>query len=247
MKRSQEVETASNQHAETRFVIFSVARSGTSFLTTSLRSHPEILCHGEALLPRHFHKHVHGSARSALSKEEVENDPLNFLYKLFELSDGCRAVGCKVFRGHSTDIHFDILKDPGIRKIVLHRENHLASYASLLMARKTGKWNSKRPSVSQDKVTFVADEFSKYSSRIRGFFNKIERESVGPTLFISYKDTIMKNDVQKVLDFLEVSREFETASRLVKMHGSEIIDRFENREEVLSCLREIGHEEWVYE
>ena len=31
---------------ETKFVLFSVPRSGTSYLITLLRSHEDVLCHG---------------------------------------------------------------------------------------------------------------------------------------------------------------------------------------------------------
>jgi hypothetical protein len=137
-------------YPQVRFVIFSVARSGTSFLTTSLRSHPEILCHGEALLPRHFHRHVRGSARAILSPEEIEARPLAALHRLFACNDGHRVVGCKIFRGHSKSAQGDILRDPEIAKIVLQRENCLASYSSLQLAKSTGKWNAQRKQVIRE-------------------------------------------------------------------------------------------------
>lgn len=232
----------------TRFIIFSMARSGTSWLTTSLRSHPEILCHGEALLPRHVPNHLFGTAKERLTAEMCEANPVGFLQELFSLNDGNPIVGCKVFPGHSKPAHNLLMEDESISKIVLRRENALASWSSLLIARATGRWNTSKQKVSQDvKAFFVTEDFEKFVQRGNVFFEKADRFIEGPRLDINYSDDVLDQRMQPILEFLGASTDFTTESNKKKMLSRSIIERYENPETVLTYLEQIGRPDWAYE
>lgn len=232
-----------------KFVVFSVARSGTSFLTTSLRSHPDILCHGEALLPRHIPKHLHGSARSRFTAADCENDPLGFFHELLKIDDGHIAVGCKVFRGHSPTVHNAILEDASIRKILLDRENRLASYSSGLIARETGRWSSRRSEGIEKlhRVSFDKSDFERYRNRVDGFFRKVARKQQGPSIRITYEENVLGESLAPIFHLLDVQEDVKTESPKKKQLGRSIWDRFSNPEDVLEYLNDIGKPLWAEE
>ncbi|MBU2980655.1 hypothetical protein KO498_02400 [Lentibacter algarum] len=233
-----------------RFIIFSMARSGTSWLTTALRSHPDILCHGEALLPRHFDRHIFGSAKAVLSAEMCERDPVAFLQALYSHNDGHAAVGCKVFPGHSKTAQAALLADQSIAKIVLKRENALAAWSSLLTARKTGRWNANVKEKGADissPVMFEPAKFEAYLKRRARFFRKIDRRLQGPRLNLTYATDIMQQRARPVLEFLGVPAEVTLSSDKRKMLGRSITERFENTEELAAYLKETGRAGWAYE
>jgi LPS sulfotransferase NodH len=231
-----------------RFIIFSLARSGTSWLVTSLRSHPDILCHGEALYPRHIPRQLFGSARDLLTAEMCEQDPVSYAYKLFEHSDGAAAVGFKVFPVHSPSAHRALLEDETISKIVLTRENTLATWSSLLVARLTGRWNTRNKGIQQEvKAGFDAEAFETFCKRGPRFYDKIDRLLAGPRLDITYAKDVMEQRSEPILEFLGVSAEHELSCIKQKMLGRSIVDRFEEPDMVRAYLDKIGKPEWAYE
>lgn len=231
-----------------RFIILAIARSGSSFLTTSLRSHPQVLCHGEVLLPRLFSKHVHGSARRILSAKECRKAPHDFVERLFELDDGCKAVGFKIFRAHNEEVRDSLLQNPDVRKIILRRNNILASYSSLELARKTGQWGTRRTGgIKPGQIFFDSKQFETYRKRTEGYYRKINHICSGPRMQITYEWNILSQNIRPVLDFLEVDPDVETRSRRRKMHGHLMLDRFLNPEAVVEHLDEIDHPEWITE
>lgn len=234
--------------ATTRFVIFSVARSGTSFLTTSLRSHPQILCHGEALLPRHIPRHIHGSAREVLTEEMCERDPAGLVRTLWEMNDDHPIVGFKVFAGHTPPLHIPLLQDEGIHKIVLKRDNALASWSSQQIARETGRWNARKEGSSIGATTtFLRREFDRYLNRRDKYFAKVDKQCRGPRLDLSYAREIMDQDVSGVLEFLGADAAVETSSNKAKQLGRNVLDRFDNPDEVRAYLEETGRMDWAEE
>lgn len=232
-----------------KFIVFSLARSGTSFLTTSLRSHNDILCHGEALLPRHFEKHVFGPARTALSQKMVEDDPVGFVENLWTHSDGHQAIGFKVFRGHSPDAHPTLLADNSITKIVLQRENCLASFSSGQIARVSGKWGSKRPTDTERKETvpFHSDQFDKYRQRTEAYYHNILTTAQGPLIRITYRDNILNQNLAPVVGFLGLDNSIEMTSTKAKQLTHKITERFDEPDAVLAHLKKIGRLDWAEE
>lgn len=232
----------------TRFVIFSVARSGTSFLTTSLRSHPQILCHGEALLPRHIPKHIHGSAREVLTEEICETDPERVVRTLWDMTDGHPIVGFKVFAGHTPRLHVPLLEDESIHKIVLRRDNALASWSSQQIARETGRWNARKEGASIGATTtFLRRDFERYLNRRDKFFAKVDKRCAGPRLDLTYAGDIMTQSMAPVIAFLGADETVETSTTKAKQLGRNVLDRFDNPDEVRTFLDETGRADWAYE
>ena len=233
---------------ETKFVLFSVPRSGTSYLITLLRSHEDVLCHGEALLPRHFDNHIKGSAQIVLSQEECENDPITFANRLFKIHDSHKVVGYKVFEGHSPSAHPSLAENADIKKIILQRDNALASYSSRLVAAKSGVWNSsKKMDLDDVKVTFKEDAFENYLNTIDAYFARIREMCKGDVLELRYAENILQQNTDPVFDFLGLENFESATSGLKKQLSADVLDRFENTADVQRFLDKIGHPEWATE
>lgn len=233
---------------DVKFIVFATARSGSSFLTTSLRSHPDILCHGEVMHPRLFARHVRGSVGDMLEPEQINSDPVAFANTILSVSDNNKAVGFKIFPTHAPQSHDELLGDETIRKIILKRHNLLAAFSSLRLARATGRWNAKKEGVApKATVPFIHDEFETYRQRVESYYRKIDDLCAGPRIDLSYEDHILAQDVSSALDFLDVDRSVEVSSPKKKLYGRGIAERFDNRSEVLDHLKAIGRSEWAYE
>ena len=132
--------TAQDGRRPVRFIILSESRSGSGLLVSMLRTHPNVICHGEAL---------HRKAVAALppldqtSLEERNSDLKGFVERMYafgEQNPECAAVGFKLFYYHKPLLLRRLIKDGGIRFIVLWRDDKLARYASRQIALKTGRW-----------------------------------------------------------------------------------------------------------
>ncbi|SLN68907.1 hypothetical protein [Roseisalinus antarcticus] len=232
----------------TRFVLFSTARSGSSWLVTALRSHPEILCHGEALAPGLVPRHLQGAARAVLTPEMCKADPLGFARRLLAMDEGHGAVGFKVFATQGPAAHAALLSDESLHKIVLRRENALAAWSSLLIARQTGRWNTRKAGIGAGTRTrFVRAEFDHYRTRRDAYFDRIDRQLRGPRLDLTYTGDIVTKNAAPVLDFLGVDRAFDTSTAMARILGPSILDRFENAADAAACLDEIGRPDWARE
>ena len=149
-----------------RFVIFSVARSGTTLLCSRLNSHPEILCHYELFAPNmisyapNFQK-IYGGDRE-ISREDLtsgkigidtvegrERSPESFIVKVWQHNFGHKAVGFKLIRGQNQNAVDLLVRDENVKKILLLRQNKIRCYISRLIVEKTGVW-----SISQDGLAY---------------------------------------------------------------------------------------------
>ncbi|MGR3484221.1 MAG: hypothetical protein ACU0BF_02670 [Paracoccaceae bacterium] len=236
-----------------RFVVLSAARSGTTVLTSSLDTHPDIYCHREAMRD--------GAATTIKAEfralHDVEamrrDDPAGLARALLAFSPGPRCVGFKLFRGQSAPALDAVMADPGVHKVVLERMNYLASYSSQLLARATGishargKRGQAYAEVEKPKVPFDAGRFKRrVTAKVRGFAAYRER-SVGPLMDLRY-DEIGPEAFSRVVSFLGLPpAELEVSFR--KMNDADILSRFrpEDHDTIRRTLDEIGHPEWVRE
>ena len=156
-----------------RFVIFSVARSGTTLLCSRLNSHPEILCHYELFAPNmisyapNFQK-IYGGDRE-ISREDLtsgrigidtvegrERSPESFIVKVWQHNFGHKAVGFKVIRGQNQNAVDLLVRDKNVKKILLLRQNKIRCYISRLIVEKTGVW-----SISKDGFAYKNGKIQK--------------------------------------------------------------------------------------
>lgn len=136
--------TDSEQTADAprRFVILAEARSGSGWLASLLKSHPACDCFDELFHP----EGVQGGRRvseAGVSVRERDADPPGFLDRLFETAlavPGVTHVGYKHIIGVAPEVLRRLLRERGLRVLLLIRRDRLAQYASLLTARRTGIW-----------------------------------------------------------------------------------------------------------
>ncbi len=198
----------------TKFVILNAPRTGSNYLCTLLDSHPEVLCHHEI-----FNPHVVGVARHLQNtsfrlgtREEREGDPVEFLGRVWERTEGRRAVGFKLCWKQNEAIFDAVLTDPGIRKIVLKRKNRIKSYVSLLLARQTGEWvvydDLAAPS-ARPKVLVDESDLRSHIALNEGYYGEIESALTQPGNlghFLNYEDLFENASLCAALEFLNVTQ-----------------------------------------
>ncbi|WP_147393063.1 sulfotransferase [Paracoccus siganidrum] len=235
----------------TRFVVLSNARSGTSLLTATLGSHPQVMCHGEI-----FHRkpatHLKGSF-SGLTTDEVNEIRLDedaFVQRVFD-QGGFNAVGFKMWRDQSRSCCDKLLKHEGVKKIIYERENKLAQHSSNILAKKTGVWNipneTARSRVKRELIDFDKRWFVKFKKFQDDLFDYYRSSVVGDVLDVKFS-TIASGDFSRVLAFLAVDH-VDLEPKKARMHSANILSRYkpEYHDEIMETLEEIGHPEWVSE
>ncbi|WP_148044829.1 hypothetical protein [Paracoccus pantotrophus] len=236
-----------------KFVILSDAHSGTSLLTATLNSHPEIICHGEIFHPDPKDYHI------KVPKEEIdpqrllalrEQDAQKFVELVYD-RQGVNAVGFKMWRSQNARCCDELLEDQGISKIIYERKNVLAKFSSMLLAKETGVWNinpgAARPKSLDKRLVFNASQFINYFKKHEDLFQLYRNSSKGRTLEISYLD-IVDSGFSSVLEFIDVSN-MNLAPKKEKLHGSSIMDRFreDDHDAIVETLNKLNRPEWVLE
>lgn len=237
------------------FVIVSNARSGTSLVTSTLRFHPEVYCHGEIFHPK-IEVHLLPEARERIDVSRRESDPTGFAREVLGFAvDGHRVVGFKMWRPQAPEACDDLLADGGVRKIILERVNRLASYSSAGLARKTGVWNvgpTPDPEVLQRarsaSVRFDGAAFRQHVDRQDQLFAYYRSHAKGPVLNILYTDLVKPDGMRPILSFLGV-RDGAIEKKKSQLHSSNILERFDSssRPEIMRTLDMIGHPDWAVE
>lgn len=232
-----------------RFVVLSLARSGTSLLTSTLHTHPAILCHGEIFHPSP-RWHLYGTLEH-LSEEEkraLQGQP-DFLDRVFDQDRP--LVGFKMWRSQNPAICDGLMADDSVAKIIYERENALAQYASGQLARATGVWNvSTLPKDLREKtpaLPFGPGAFAQFLAKRAETLALYRSLSRGKVLDLTYREVVTQG-FDRVLDFLGQPPMALTPQK-AKLHGSDILGRYapEVRQTILAQLEKIGHPEWITE
>ena len=131
---------------KTKFIITCAPRTGSTMLRMMLNSHPEIVCHGEAItlkrppnLGKKYQDYI-GKTSQELAQIRAEN-PVNFLYSYIWNKEyykaNSKAVGLKLkyrqLQEEFKEVFQAILEDKEIRIIHLTRRNLLKRYLSNLL------------------------------------------------------------------------------------------------------------------
>lgn len=235
----------------TRFVILSEARSGTSLLTETLNSHPEITCHGEVFHPDpawHFRGTMAEWSNDSLLKLRAEK--ATFLDRVFD-QPGATAVGFKMWRVQEPDECARLLADGSVSKIILERRNKLSQYSSMLLAHQTGIWNLSANSggkkLESAPLVFNARAFRKFIAYQTETFDYYRSQATGPTLNISFS-SLVQDGFDGVQDFLGVQRQpLDPQKR--RLHGTDILARFQQSDHaaIRAELNSLGQPGWVTE
>ena len=125
------------------FVVISAPRTGSNHLCSMLNledmvMHFELFRVGEIDFQTGSGAHLE---MMDLSPEERDRDPIEFLQKV-KAAEILPVVGFKLFPWQNDKLAETLIVDPSIRKVILHRENLLAMYASKRIAEQTNRYFS---------------------------------------------------------------------------------------------------------
>ena len=215
--------------AYTRFVILGMGRTGSNFLATSLRSHPDVLCYGELFNNEQTGKRLDWGIPSHRSRPPVvnlrDNNTETFINThLFGRKPGrIKAVGFKLFYYHAERppqaAIWEHLKADDIRIIHLRRNNLLDIYVSLQKAKINGEWSSQsgNKSVNTSAPLNLKPEAVQYAfDQIEGWQNTAA-ERFPDALEVAYEQLVSNYDAElgRISDYLNL-RPFAMQTPLVK-------------------------------
>jgi LPS sulfotransferase NodH len=228
----------------TKFAIFAFPRSGSTYLCSRLNAHPDILCHYEV-----FHPEAIGYARGAVEAlpelaaytlATRDADPAGFLKTVYANDMGKKAVGLKIFLGHSPEAHRLLLEDKSVRKILLRRST-LDAYVSMVIARQTGLYTSSMGESEQRRVPIEATGLIGFDNQIRAYFMDLEKKlyhSKQEYLTVSYDEIVSSEaGINKILEFIGVDRGSRDLVPFTERQNSDVIeDKVSNLHELVEDL-----------
>ena len=236
--------------AQRKFVILSVARSGTSLFTGSIHKHPDIYCHGEIFHPK-IHEHIRNEYTNQFGIALRDHDPLGFARSVLSFSPNGEIVGFKLWHGQCPGVCDALLADPSVSKIIIERENKLALFSSGQLARASGIWNS-QPGADISRLRGVQAGFSRqaffaFVRRTNNTFRHYRQEARGPVLNMSYTE-IARMEFEPVLKFLGASVLPVTAMKQ-RLHSADILSRYKEdcRGRILTALQRLDKLDWLRE
>jgi hypothetical protein len=238
-----------------RFVILTMVRSGSYMLASALNSHPEIVCYGELVKKNPLSEIDYLDFRDKypdadLYIERRLEKPVDFIERVLSFSGeqtGC--CGFKLMIPQNPEALEYVCSPDRFRKIVLYRENILASYASNLVARSTLQGVAfKGDEVRKEKVVFDPKGFGSFMKRRLRTFRTIRERLKNQSFFeIEYLVASTARGIGKTLLFLGFEPSDACTPGTIKRHHGPIVDRFENKKTVAKHMKEIGREGWLYE
>jgi hypothetical protein len=241
-----------------KFVIISVPRSGSNLVVGMLEQHPEIQCYPELFHPdKVYDRNVfaeHGL--SDLSREERDKEPLEFLDQVFQhkFKANTKATGFKMFPGQNDELMNLLMEEPGVKKIILERENLLRCYLSQKTAEESNVYfvREKDGITPEEKPMQVdVEDFLAYEEKTSSFFNTLKRKLDGSGqhyLEVQYIHLLEKEQQAELLDYLGVSPDTDLLKVVSKKQRTmELKDKIINYDEVGRHLSEMGRESYLNE
>lgn len=223
-----------------KFILIGHQRSGSTLIIGSLKKHPQAVTFGELLVEDQIGFNIKGYDNSCETLYQARKAfPIEFLnrYIFSSYPKETKTVGFKLFPDHLDNQHFKgvwdwVKQNQDVAIIFLSRRNKLASYASLLVAKKTKVFNISKDSqrttttVTMDKEECLA-EFKK-----REQYEAVVREHIAnhKVMDITYED--LSEDpyaiVTQVQEFLglDYSEPIITLKKKEIRPLSEVIDNY---------------------
>jgi len=225
--------------SHTCFVVLSWKRTGSNLLCGILHHHPEIVQHNElfnqidifSYHPKSLLRNEAGDTWSTLGRDLYPEAFLEHFWsgtqyvggQLEPINESFKAVGFKSFPDHWTDVRNEdvwqkcIMDDVRIKKIILHREDELAVYLSMMRAEKTGRYMTlqypKHLKLSIDPARFQAFVNNYRDTFRRKYRSAFEKQD---SFRVSYEQLI---DEQKFeADILPLLWEFLGVDTTVPLH-----------------------------
>jgi glycosyltransferase involved in cell wall biosynthesis/LPS sulfotransferase NodH len=230
-----------------KFVIFSHPRSGSNYLCSLLDSHPEILCHFELFHPdkAYYSLAVNDEEMHSYPLEKRDNNPGEFINKVFKSNMGRKAVGYKIFIWQSSEAHDILLNDRTVLKIMLSRKNVVQAFVSMKIAEKTGVFTQPiyepRPQGPQVKVNINVNDLMIFDHDIRNYLSNIKKtldDSGQRYLELYFEDLFNQDIVDSIFSFLGIVKgEHKLLSYTTKQNPKPLKEKVENLETLKQELK----------
>lgn len=234
---------------EKKFVVLTASRSGSTALIRALHQHPDVHAYGHPFFAQqHKRKWSKRYPDAAFDFDRFATAPVEFVNALLEQGHAaCR--GFKIWplptlAATRTAIEA-LCRDTSVRKIVLHRENELATYSSWRFAR--GARRGMEDAGQGDQIRFDAEDFDLHLKSRQKWFTWRDGLIGDDALHVPYTD-LMTTGIHRIAEDLGLAP-FQFLARTQKRNTHKILDRFvpEDRRIVLETLRNLGREGWVQE
>lgn len=240
------------QPITTRFIVLTAARSGSTALTRTLNSHPDVYCNGHPFFQNSKRiAAVRKEARAALDFTVRAQDPVKYAHNVLNFTTGPSVVGFKIWRGKDSGglVAINALgPDPSIKKVILNRTNILACQSSEGLVRlKKQMPDAFENREDHPKLDFDPQAFVKLTEYRAGIFDHYCKVAQHDVLEIPYAG-LMDTGIKAVAEFLGLS-EFTFKALTTKRYTNDIIGRYkpEHHDEIKRTLDQLGHPEWVNE
>lgn len=250
----------------TKFVIFTLPRTGSTLLSKSLNKHPEIFCDDEIFhfsFRGYFSSNQFRFLKIRLLPKKV-NYVINYPFTFFKLQgflnkyftnktgERFRARGFKLmyYQTFYTPGLIEYLKKNDVKVILLLRENILRNALSDLRARSTGIYHNQddnedlRSGLSKLNVDTQAlkqkmDDIVRQNKKLEDIVHDMDYIKIRYEDFADWNTTM-----NKIADFLHVSRQL-VAAGAKKLNPDALQDMIENYSEVESWLKTNNYAEFV--
>lgn len=240
------------------FVIIAMPRSGSTRLCDILGRHPAIACHLEIFHPNEVQAHLpRDTGLEIMDPAKRDADPKLFLDKFLAFNEDWfkdrQRHGFKVMldRNQLKAVTEVVTPDPRLKKIVLYRENLLASYASVAMALATGLWHRTNGADTGGeparKIAFDWDRFFAFAGEqflTRAAVEEALQRAHQPFLPIAYEETLTKRGMDRVWAFLNVPPIIDEGVYR-RTYERRLLDHFDDPEKVTLAARALGRPEWL--
>lgn len=241
--------------ALTRFVVLCQGRTGSNYLVRLLRSHREVVCHGELFHPQAIW--LAGEVRDPPHEAERlaarDADPVAFLERVYRAAPAASAVGFKLFPTHNDTVLDHVAGRRDVHRILLRRDNALAQYSSNLIADRTGIW-MRRPGTRANPVAvrFAEPKFLAFLEQRRLRAARLERAADpggpgrrAPLMRIEYRELFVQEAAGRLCEFLGIRSVPLRAEGIVRQNDPDILARFENPLDVRDCVIRLGRPDWL--
>jgi LPS sulfotransferase NodH len=213
-----------------KFVIITMARTGSNALADVLTQHADIHCDYEIYHP----KQIFTDGVFPGLPPVRDDDPVGFLDTVMDWNaerlPQKKIYGFKLFTNHCAPVLDAVMDDPGWRKIILRRRNTLDQFISREIARQSGAWSSSYRQKGAGKVQVDVKAFLAFHRATVSTFGSLEarlRRSGQTPLLLDYED-IAAARFDKVFDFLGVQAAPGAAPILTKQNARRTADKVSN-------------------
>ena len=228
---------------QSNFIVVGQMRNGSSYLCSSLSSHPDITCHLELLHRKNYNGELSGVYKYLADSVFSAKTKFRGFKLLSHQMWGHNTVGCYILKS--------LISSFECKVIHIVRRNHLESYVSNLLAKKSNIWNVfDKERVDNHFVMYTPDIIEKYNQKInikkheydlycrRALKSEQFIDQLYPNNFkILYEE--MPDKIQDVLKYLG-AESVQLYSGTVKLRNKCLAELIENYDEVLNWS-DCGH------